>query len=246
MPAHSLQTAPELSIILPTYNERENIAIFIPDILRVFKDVPHEVLIVDDSSTDGTVDEVRELQKKYSGVRLISREKKDGIGSALRFGYSQARGQAILSSDCDLSFTADDLRRLYDELRKGYDFVVGSRHSRGSHYETPNLKIRLKYAASCAGNAFLTRIFKIPVSDFSANCRVLRRTLWQTMATREDTNFFLFETILLAKERGARIAEIPVTFFDRRYGSSKINHMVEIPKAFWKMLVFISRRRFFS
>lgn len=233
-----------LSIILPTYNERENVAILIPQLVAIFKDISHEIIVVDDSSTDGTIAEVESLAKRFSQVHLIIRGEKRGIGSALRAGYHAARGQVILSSDSDLSFSADDLRKLYSAVDGGADLAVGSRHTRHSLYETPSLKILLKYIVSRWGNALLAFIFRIPVRDFSANCRAIRKGLWHILDTREDTNFFLFEMILLAKERGAKIVEVPVSFLDRRFGESKIRHLTEIPKAFYKMLAFLARRHY--
>lgn len=229
----------ELSLILPAYNERENIAVFIPQIAEAFRDVAHEIIVVDDSSPDGTGEKVKKLARTFPQVLLFTRTEKKGIGSALRFGYHQAIGDVILSSDTDLSFRPEDLVRLYQKIVEGYDLVVGSRHSESSQYETPNFKIWLKYAASRWGNAVLTAIFRIPVKDFSVNCRAIRRDLWLKLNTKEDTNFFLFEVIFRAKEHGAKIAEIPVAFLDRRFGRSKINHIIEVPKAFYKMIVFL-------
>lgn len=233
---------PSLSIVLPTYNERENIRLFVPELARMFGDIPREVLVVDDSSPDGTGAEVEELRNTFPELRLITRHEKTGIGSALRAGYQAARNDIILSSDTDLSFSAMDLRKLYDAVVLGADLAVGSRHTARETYKTPSFAIWLKFAVSRIGNALLKTIFRIPVHDFSANCRAIRRTLWERLDTQENTNFFLFEMILLAKRRGGRIVEIPVTFLDRRYGESKINHVVEIPKAFWKMLVFFLTR----
>lgn len=233
---------PTLSIVLPTYNERENIRLFIPDLANAFRDVRREILVIDDSSPDGTGQAVLELQQRFPELRLITRRQKSGIGSALRAGYQAAANDVILSSDTDCSFRAADLRKLYDTIVAGADLAIGSRHTARETYETPSLAIWLKFAASRSGNALLKMIFRIPVRDFSANCRAIRRTLWGRLDTRENTNFFLFEMILLAKRRGGRIVEVPVTFLDRRYGQSKINHLVEIPKAFWKMLVFFLTR----
>ena len=233
---------PTLSIVLPTYNERENIQLFVPELASAFDDISREVLVVDDSSPDGTGEEVLALRERFPELRLITRREKTGIGSALRAGYHAASNDVILSSDTDLSFRAADLRLLYDAIVAGADLAIGSRHTARETYETPSFAIWLKFAVSRSGNALLKMIFRIPVHDFSANCRAIRRTLWERLDTKENTNFFLFEMILLAKRRGGRIVEIPVTFLDRRYGQSKINHIVEIPKAFGKMLVFFLTR----
>ena len=231
-----------LSIVLPTYNEKENIKVFIPLLEKKFSGITHEILVVDDSSPDGTGETVMELSQRFPNVRLFVRKEKKGIGSALRYGYNQARYDIILSSDADLSLSADDLMKVYKKVGDGYDLVIGSRHSPESFYEKRRLAIALKYIVSRLGNFALYNLFRIPVRDFSINCRAIRKSAWQTLDTREDTNFFLFEMIFLAKQKGFRIGEVPVTFSDRKYGASKINHAIEVPKAFYKMMVFLLRR----
>ena len=238
------ETKPSLSIILPTYNERRNISILVPSLVRAFASIPLEIIIVDDSSPDGTGEEVLRLAQETPNLRLITRKEKTGIGSALRHGYSQAQHDIILSCDSDLSFSPNDLMKLYDKIAlENYDVVVGSRHSAYSTYETPRPAVALKYAISRAGNKLLHSLFRIPVKDFSANCRAMRRDVWQSLDTRENTNFFLFEMLFLAQAHGARIGEVPITFADRQFGESKINHAVEVPKALGKMLIYLLRRR---
>ncbi|OGZ53407.1 MAG: hypothetical protein A3B25_02190 [Candidatus Ryanbacteria bacterium RIFCSPLOWO2_01_FULL_48_26] len=237
------KTTPSLSIILPTYNERKNIEIFIPLLAQKFSNIPHEIIVVDDSSPDGTGEEVSKLARKIPNVALISRKEKSGIGNALRHGYNAAKNDIILSCDSDLSFSVDDVMKLYDKIvSENYDVIIGSRHSAASGYETPNFGIKLKYAVSRIGNKLLRALFRVPVRDFSVNCRAIRRSVWRSFTTKENGNFFLFEMIFLAQRAGARIGEVPVTFKDRQYGSSKINHVAEVPKAFLKMLVYLLRR----
>jgi len=236
------KTRPSVSIVIPTYNERENIALFVPLLEKEFSGVPHEILVVDDSSPDGTGEEVLKLALQIPRLKLITRKEKTGIGSALRHGYNNAESDIILSSDSDLSFSTEDLMKLYQRIADdGYDVAIGSRHSADSAYETPRPGIALKYAISRGGNWLLYTLFRIPVKDFSANCRVIRRETWKSLRSQENTNFFLFEMIFLAHRSGARICEVPVTFLDRKYGISKINHGAEIFKAFCKMLLFLLR-----
>ncbi|MGR3302420.1 MAG: glycosyltransferase [Candidatus Scalindua sp.] len=112
---------PSLSIIIPTYNERENIKILIPEIEKTFGHVNHEIIVVDDNSPDGTAKASEELNKRYGNIRVIVRKKKEGIGAAIREGYNSARNSIILSSDSDLSFTLSDTYRLYEKIQEGYD-----------------------------------------------------------------------------------------------------------------------------
>lgn len=231
-----------LSIILPTYNERENVIIFIPQLVEIFRGIPHEVIVVDDNSPDGTAEVVRSLQKQFSNLRLMVRSEKSGVGSALRYGYNAAQGDVILSSDADLAFQPADLLKLYKAVAGGYDLAIGSRHSSASRRDIPTFFGRLRYAVSRLGNRFLRLVFGIPLDDFSMNCRAIRRDLWMSLRSRENSNFFFFEMAFLAKARGARIIGVPVTFTDRRHGVSKINLFIEIPKAFMKMIIFLLRR----
>ncbi len=237
------KTLPSVSIIIPTYNELENVKVFVPLLVKKFSGILYEIIVVDDSSPDGTGEEVLKLAAEISNVRLISRKEKNGIGNALRHGYDSANNEIILSCDCDLSFSPDDIMKLYNKItNENYDIVIGSRHSKSSGYETPRLAIALKYAVSRLGNDLLRALFRVPVHDFSVNCRAIRRDTWRSFTTKENGNFFLFEMIFLAQKAGARVGEVPVTFHDRRYGNSKINHATEIPKAFLKMIIYLLRR----
>src|SRR3989344_3391982 len=94
-----------ISIIIPTYNEAENIPIIIGDIEKtIFKKYVGEIIIVDDSSPDGTGDIAKRLNKKYKNIIVINKEKREGIGAALRVGYNNANGDILISTDADLSF----------------------------------------------------------------------------------------------------------------------------------------------
>lgn len=233
----------ELSIILPTYNERENIKVFLPELERTFAGVRHEIIVVDDSSPDGTAEEVQRLQQTFGIMRLLIRPGKFGVGSALRCGYDQARGEVILSSDTDLAFDPKDLLRLYQKIREGCDLAVGSRHSYAARRDIPTLGGKMRYLVSRLGNRFLRLVFRIPLDDFSMNCRAIRRDLWRRLNTRAANNFFFYEMIFLARARGAKIAGVPVVFTDRRLGQSKINLAVEIPRVMWQLVRFLLRSR---
>lgn len=232
-----------LSIVLPTYNERENVRLFIPELVRQFRDVAHEIIVVDDSSTDGTAGAIRSLQGRFPEIRLMERPGKLGVGSALRDGYNAARGAVILSSDADLAFAPADLRKLYEAIRDGSDLAVGSRHSSASGRSIPTWQGWARYLVSRVGNRFLRLVFRVPLDDFSMNCRAIRRDLWIRLDTRESNNFFFYEMIILARRAGAKIIGIPVVFTDRRYGTSKVNLLVEIPKACYQLIRFLLRRR---
>lgn len=240
-----------LSIVIPTYNEKKNIGILIKNIAEAFKGISYTVLVVDDNSPDGTGEEVHTLATQGYPVKLILKEKKEGIGAALRVGYQQSQTPIIASTDADLSFDPKDLKRLYDNVSSGQSFVVGTRHSKGSFYETPNYSIWIKHLVSLLGNRVLRTLTGIPLDDFSGNFRVFTKDLWQAIETEENTNTLLFEMILKSYVKGYSIGQIPVAFRDRRYGSSKLRLSWEAPNFFIKLLKYLRhywpeliRRRF--
>ncbi|MCX5697410.1 MAG: glycosyltransferase [Candidatus Omnitrophica bacterium] len=235
---------PELSIILPTLNERENLAVLIPGIEKFFHQVKHEIIIVDDNSTDNTSGLALELNKTYGNIRFITRKNKRGIGSALHEGYDFARSGIILSSDADLSFSVKDMKKLFDKIIEGYDLVVGCRHSiRGSYYEMKDLRTTIKGLISKLGNNALKILSGLNIDDFSANFRAIKKDSWNVLEIDENTNVMLFEMIIKAKHKGLKIAQVPVTFVDRVYGQSKLNLMIEIPKAFLKTCYYLIKYR---
>lgn len=221
-----------VSIVLPTFNEQENIAHLIPAIEAEFADSALEIIIVDDHSSDGTPRQARQLNDRYHNIRLLERPKKQGIGSALRDGYNHAENSVILSCDSDCSFRTSDLKLLYNAIGAGADMALGNRHSDRSLYETTSWTIHLKYWISRTGNFFVRTATCLPIHDFSANCRAIRKSVWEKLDTRETSNAFLLEMILKTSLQRKKIVELPVRFMDRRHGKSKLNLWVELPKYF--------------
>ena len=234
----------KLSIIIPTYNETKNITQLIPTIEKtIFSKYRGEIIVVDDNSPDGTAAVAEKLNQRYHNIRVIVRAKKEGIGAALREGYNAAQGDIILSTDADLSFDVKDMHRLLRTLQQGYDLVVGSRHLPEGSYEKTMLKTRIKSVVSKYGNTLVRWLSDLDVHDTSANFRAIKRSVWRKIHTTDTTNSLLLEMILKTKYRGYRIAEIPVTFKDRRYGQSKINLLKEVPKYFVKLLWYVLKYR---
>lgn len=223
-----------LSIVIPTYKERDNLAIFIPEIEAGFTGIFFEIIIVDDNSQDGTREMVAQLQKQFTNIRIIERSCLLGIGSALREGYNIAQGDYIMSSDADLSFRVEDMLALYQKTKEGYDIVLGFKVASAA------APMRMKYCLSHFCNWIIRQISGLGgLKDFNTNFRILRASFWRKINTKEDRNFFLFETILKAKRKGAKISEIPVIFYDRKFGKTKLNFLKEAPRYFFKLICYI-------
>lgn len=229
-----------LSIVLPAYKERENLEVLIPQIAREFDDTSYEIIVVDDHSNDGTRELLDALRVSNPRIVMLERSSLAGIGSALRDGFNTARGEYILSSDADQSFSAKDMRALFEKILTGYDMVLGyrtpQRNAAGAvHRES--LQARLENALISPMSNFLIGVVSgLGLKNYNTNFRILRTTLWKSIHTVENRQFFLFETIYRASQHRARIAEIPVTFVTRRIGESKVSFFKQAPGYAIKLL----------
>ena len=229
----------KVSIVLPTYNEAKNIPILIENIEKVvLKKYPGEIIIVDDQSPDGTANIAKRLNQKYKNIKVIVKERKEGIGAALRVGYNHAKGDTIISLDADLSFNTHDINRLITKINEGCSLVVGSRYIGKGKYEKLNLKTLIKSIISKYGNKMVKLISGIELHDYSLNFRAIKREVWKGIKTQDNTNSILFEMIIKSKYKGYKVCEIDVVFKDRRYGKSKLNLLKEIPKFFYKLIYY--------
>jgi dolichol-phosphate mannosyltransferase len=211
-----------LSIILPTYNESENLKKLIPEIEQKFP--KSEIIVVDDNSPDGTAEVAQKL-----GAKVILRKKKEGIGAALKEGYNNASNEILVSMDADCSIHVGDIDRLIEKL-DSCDLVVGSKYSKGSRAK--GFSSRRQKILSYWGNKFFIILFRLPVDDITLNFRAMRKVTWQKLNLRQKSNVFLLEMLLESKLKKFRIGQIPIFFSDRFYGKSKTNLKVLFPLYF--------------
>ncbi len=233
-----------LSIVLPAYKEKENLAILIPQIETEFQDASFEIIVVDDHSCDGTRELIDGLNQTYHNIILIERSGLLGIGSALRDGYDRADGEYILSSDSDLSFSVQDMRALYEKICTGFDVVLGYKIYKSTKDQKKTIKVWCEtFLFSLISNVIISVISGIGLKNYNTNFRIIRASMWDSILTVENRQFFLFETIFRAKQKGAKIAEIPVTFHLRKFGESKVSFFRQAPKYFVRLvlLVFFDR-----
>ncbi len=215
----------EKLVIIPTYNERENIKTIIETIFEM--NLNFHVLVVDDNSPDHTAQLVKQMQTDYPGQLFLHiREGKQGLGTAYIFGFKWAidRGYSfIFEMDADFSHNPTDLERLYQASLKGADVVVGSRYVEGG--ETVNWS-RYRNVLS-KGGALYTRILTwMPVKDPTAGFVCYRKKVLETI-NFDQINFvgyaFQIEMKFAAWKLGFSVVEIPITFVDRKFGTSKMN-----------------------
>lgn len=215
----------EKLVIIPTYNEKENIEQIIGAVFSLNQDF--HILIIDDGSPDGTAAIVKQLSEKYSGKLFLEERKgKLGLGTAYIHGFKWAleRGyEFIFEMDADFSHNPADLIRLYEACKNGAGIAVGSRYVKGGAVENwPTNRIALSKGAS-----LYTRIITwMPVKDPTAGFVCYSRKVLEAI-NLEAISFtgyaFQIEMKFAAWKLGFKIAEVPITFIDRKLGVSKMN-----------------------
>lgn len=216
----------EKLVIIPTFNERENIA----KILQAVHDLQQDfhVLVIDDGSPDGTADVVRSLQTHYPNTLFLEeRRGKLGLGTAYIHGFKWAlnRGyQFIFEMDADFSHNPADLPRLYQACKhEGADVAIGSRYVKGGGvYNWPKNRIYL----SMGGSLYTRVILWTPVRDQTAGFVCFRRQVLETI-NLDEIRFvgyaFQIEMKFAAWKLGFKLKEVPIQFTDRQFGESKMN-----------------------
>lgn len=230
-------------IIIPTYNERENVAAMVAKVLSLKGDF--SVLIVDDGSPDGTADIVRHLMEENpERLFLLEREGKLGLGTAYIAGFRWAldRGyEAIFEMDCDFSHNPDDLVRLVAAMEEGADVVVGSRYVKGVNVvDWPMRRLLLSYCAS----RYVKIVTRMPVRDATAGFVGYRADVLRAIdldRVKMKGYGFQIEMKYTAWRKGFDIREVSIIFRDRTAGTSKMSGSI-FGEAFWGVLGLRFRR----
>ena len=217
----------ERLVIIPTYNERENIEAIITTVMEL--PILFNVLVIDDGSPDGTAEIVKRMMDgKYKGcIHLIEREGKQGLGTAYIAGFQWAiehKANYIFEMDADFSHNPKDLLKLYDACAiEGADLAIGSRYVTGVNVVNwPMGRVLMSYYAS----RYVNFITGIPVRDTTAGFVCYKRRVLETIPL-DDIRFkgyaFQIEMKFTAYKIGFKIKEVPVVFVNRREGTSKMS-----------------------
>ena len=214
-----------VSVVLSTYNERENLSKLIPIIETVFvrNGIVGEIVVVDDNSPDGTSEVAKEMGKRFGNVRLLWRPGKLGPGSAHADGYKFAKGNIIVGMDTDFSHSPYDIPRFVAKVREGFDVVAGCRYTGGGQYEVKSFQTLKKSVASRLGNILIRILSGVPIHDFTTAFRGVRREVVQNVGTVSKGNSFFMEFIIKSYREGYSVTELPIVFRDRVAGKSKLS-----------------------
>jgi dolichol-phosphate mannosyltransferase len=223
------------SVILPTYNERENLPIIFYLLDKTFREakLTYEVVIVDDSSPDKTLEVARKLQQSFGEdiVQIVSRPGKLGLGSAYSAGLKVAKGERIILMDADLShhpkFIPAMVQRMdnppagHNNPRRPVQIVTGTRYSRGGGVAGWDWFRKL---TSRSANFLADFLLQPGVSDLTGSFRLYERSALEHVLPKVQSKGYAFqmEIIVRARKAGYNVGEVPITFVDRIYGQSKL------------------------
>ncbi len=224
-------------VIIPTYNECENIEAMIDKVMSL--EEPFDVLIIDDGSPDGTALLVKNKQQEYpERVHLVERSGKLGLGTAYIAGFKWALERDydyIFEMDCDFSHNPDDLIRLYARAVEGADVVVGSRYASGVNVVNwPMSRLLMSYFAS----KYVRTVTRMPVRDATAGFVCYSRTVLEALdldKVKMKGYGFQIEMKYSAWRLGFDISEVSIVFVDRTKGTSKMSSGI-FGEAFWGVL----------
>ncbi|RJP14561.1 MAG: glycosyltransferase family 2 protein [Candidatus Abyssobacteria bacterium SURF_5] len=230
---------PSISIVMPAYNERENIEKAVLSSLAVLRSAcdDYEVVVVDDGSLDGTAELLDKMAQEHAALRVIHHDKNYRFGRTLRDGIAAARKNLIFLTDSDNPIDMEDMKKAIP-LMEEYDFVNGRRLAR-----EPSLK-RILYTA--VYNKMIRMLFGLDTQDVNFSYKMVKRELLQKLDLKSEGSFIDAEMLLEAKRLGGRIREIPIMYYPRTLGESTLASPSVIARILYEMSRYMLRRLFNS
>lgn len=217
----------ELSVVVPVYNEEENLPILVPKLSEVLKGLgkTYEVIFIDDGSSDGSREVLKEMATRYPSIRILRFRANRGLSAALIAGMREARGVILVTLDSDLQNDPADIPKLLGELDH-YDMATGWRQKREDPW--------LKRVSSRIANTVRNRLSGENIQDSACTLRVFKRECMKEIWAFNGMHRFLST---LVKMRGYRIIEVPVAHHPRKFGKSKYNIRNRMVRSFIDLLV---------
>jgi dolichol-phosphate mannosyltransferase len=213
-------------VCVPTYNEKENLQPLVEALARVIDPERDSVLVIDDSSPDGTGEIADTLAAELPWLSVLHRERKEGIGAAYVAGFRVALASGadlVVQMDCDFSHDPEDVPRLIAECADGADLALGSRWVRGGGTANWGLARRL---ISRGGSLYARLVLGVGIRDLTGGFKCFRRSTLEAIAidrVRTRGYGFQIEMTYRVLRAGRRVVELPIVFVDRRVGQSKMS-----------------------
>lgn len=199
----------KISVVVPAYNEEENIPLLLENFDKMFREskLEGEVLLVDDGSTDNTLKLAKDYEKKYSFLKALTNKTHRGLTAALQTGFKNANGDIYLFWSADLQYKPEDIPKLIQKIQEGNDIVTGWRQG----------KYGMKTFVSFFFNFLSRLLFKVKVHDLNG-VKAFRKEVLEDLPLRKDWHRYM---VVMAADKGFKMDEVKVPLYPRKYGKSK-------------------------
>ncbi len=228
-------------VLIPTFNEKENIGPLVREIFGLYPDI--SILVIDDSSLDGTAEEVLSMQGSFPNLFLIRRSGRRGLGRSYLDGFRMVAGdqryENIVTMDADFSHNPKEIGPMLEKLYKGCPWIVGSRYVAGGGVENWSLRRKL---LSRFANFYVGFILGVGVADMTAGFNCFKKSVLRNIdleSISSDGYAFLVELKYKVSKAGLRLSEYPIIFLERREGKSKMS-----PGVIWESIWLPWKLRF--
>lgn len=235
---------PSITAFYPSFNDAGTIGSMVVAVIKTLEELTddYEVIVVENGSTDYTVDVLEELAKRYERLRVLVYRGPLGYGGALRVGFAHATKELIFYTDGDAQYNPRELRILYAALDDNVDVVNGWKIDRGDPFH--RIIIGRVY------NQFVKWAFGLKLKDVDCDFRLIRRSIFETIDLESDSGTICLEMVKKIEDAGYRFSEVPVHHYHRTYGKSQFFNFprlwrtgVQLIGLWWKLVVFRTHQR---
>ena len=223
-----------LSVVVPCHNEEKNVGPVVERIERTLKNLDYQLVLVNDNSTDNTLEAIKKLRKKNKRIKAVNRKNNPCFGGAVKTGFSQADGELIVLTMGDLSDDPKTILAMVKEAEQGFDIVVGSRFIQGGRVVDYPFK---KYVANRLCNIFTALLFDWRIKDYSNAFKLFKKKILQGVELESDNFSLTVEMILKPMAvKKARVGQVPTTWRNRTEGTAKFSIAKEF-QAYFKIIL---------
>jgi dolichol-phosphate mannosyltransferase len=229
----------KISVVIPTKNEAENLKRIVPAVKRILGENLLEIIAADTPGRDNTPEVAAQLSKEHPEFKLITCP--PGMGASLRLGYAAAQGDWILSIDCDFLQNEQDIANVFSKAQEGnWDGVIGSRYVPGGGLRGYPF---LKKLANRTYHLFLRHVLRIPVNDLTNNFKLYKADIMKSIPITEPHFAANAETGIYPALQGYKLAEVPVMWIQRQYGTSTFS-VTKLAYSYGRALLRALSRRY--